>query len=123
MVQESNELQTQVIQQLKEEIIRLNKLIFQVVPVKSYSLRKLWSKDKPRSFGGAGDYEVWLRTLDHMHLNWLIKLHTGAIDSLRYRRRFIQHESERRFLHSSYGATPAEALFDSSGDLQQETKP
>jgi len=112
------EIQIKVVQQLQDEITRLKKLIFQAVPVKSYSLRKLWwPRDKPKGFGGAGDYEVWLRSLDHSQIQDLIRLHTGGIDSLRYRRRFLQHESERRFLHSSYGATPAEALFDSSGGL------
>jgi hypothetical protein len=109
---------TEEVSQLKEEITRLTRLVFQSVPIKSYSLRKLgWGRNEPKGFGGAGDYEVWLRTLDHMQLGYLIKLHTGAIDSLRYRRRFIQHELERRHLHSSYGATPAEALFNSAGDL------
>lgn len=112
-----NPVQVEVIQQLQAEIIRLKRLVFQAVPVKSYSLRKLWwPKGKTQGFGGAGDYEVWLRSLDHSQLNDLIRLHTGGIDALRYRRRFIQHESERRFLHSSYGATPAEALFESVGD-------
>lgn len=36
---------------------------------------------------------------------------------LRGRRRFIQHEAERRFLHSSYGANPLEHLFEASGGM------
>jgi hypothetical protein len=111
------ELHAEVVKQLQDENLRLQKLVFQSVPMKRGGIGRLWPRNKPKSFGGAGEYEVWLRTLDHSDLNHLIKLHTGAIDSLRYRRRFIQHESGRRFLHSSYGTTPAESLFDASGGL------
>ena len=95
----------------KDEIERLTRLVFQANPnLKSYSLLKFWKQ--PRGFGGVTDYEVWLRALEHTELNYLTRLHTGAIDALRYRRRYIQNELERRNLHSSYGKHPAEFLFE-----------
>lgn len=102
----------------REEIERLTKLVFHSLPnpFKSYSLMKFW-KNPQDGFGGASDYEVWLRTLDDSKLQGLIRLHTGAIDALRYRRRFIQNEMERRNLHSSYGKHPAEFLFELKGTL------
>jgi hypothetical protein len=103
----------QVIEQLQAEIQRLQRLVFHEVPMKRGGIGRLWAKPAP-GFGGATDYEVWLRTLEYQDLNHLIKLHTGAIDSLRYRRRFVQHEAERRFLHSSYGKHPFEHLAEMS---------
>jgi hypothetical protein len=98
----------------QEEIERLTKLVFQSLPspFKSYSLTRFWKNPPKAGFGGATDYEVWLRSMDHTKLEWLVRLHTGAIDALRYRRRFIQNELERRSLHSSYGKHPAEFLFE-----------
>jgi hypothetical protein len=96
----------------KKEIERLTKLVFEANPnLKSYSLLKFWKKSQ-EGFGGATDYEVWLRSLDHIQLDHMTKLHTGAIDALRYRRRYILNELERRGLHSSYGKHPAEFLFE-----------
>jgi hypothetical protein len=103
----------QVIQQLQAEIKRLQRLVFHEVPMKRGGIGRLWAKPAP-GFGGATDYEAWLRTLESQDLQHLIKLHTGAIDSLRYRRRFVQHEAERRFLHSSYGKHPFEHLAEMS---------
>lgn len=98
----------------KDEIERLTQLVFTSLPnrFKSYSLRRFWRSPPKGGFGGATDYEVWLRSLDHLKLQDLIRLHTGAIDALRFRRRFIENEMERRHLHSSYGTHPAEFLFE-----------
>jgi hypothetical protein len=109
---ELNAATQEVLKKRKDTIERLTKLIFQANPnLKSYSLLKFWKKTQG-GFGGATDYEVWLRSLDHIQLDHIIRLHTGAIDALRYRRRFIQNELERRSLHSSYGKHPAEFLFE-----------
>lgn len=98
----------------REEIERLTRLVFQSLPspFKSYSLQKFWHRPPAAGFGGASDFEVWLRSLDHTRLQHLVRLHQGAIDALRYRRRFIENELERRSLHSSYGKHPAEFLFE-----------
>jgi len=98
----------------KDETERLTKLVFTSLPTpfKSHSLRRFWKNTPKAGFGGATDYEVWLRSLEHTKLQDLIGLHTGAIDALRYRRRFIENELERRHLHSSYGKHPAEFLFE-----------
>lgn len=87
------------------EVERLQRLVF-----KSNSTRT--TKEPSGGFGGASDYEVWLRGREYLDLNYLIRMHTSVIDGLRFRRRFIQHEVERRFLHSSYGKHPAEHLFE-----------
>jgi hypothetical protein len=103
---------TEALKKRKDEIERLTRLVFQSNPnLKSYSLLKFWKEPKS-GIGGATDYEVWLRSIDYRDLDYLVRLHTGAIDALRYRRRFIQHELERRYLHSSYGKHPAEFLFE-----------
>jgi hypothetical protein len=62
--------------------------------MKRGGLSLLFSKEKGHGFGGASDYEVWLRTLEHTDLNRLVELQTGVIDAFRYRRRFIQNELE-----------------------------
>lgn len=103
-------LHAKVVQQLQDEIKRLQKLVFQAGPMKRSSISRLFNTTPAQGFGGVTDYEMWLRTIEGQELDHLIRLHTGAIDAMRYRRRFIQHERERRCLHSSYGKHPLEHL-------------
>lgn len=89
------------------EIASLKKLVFEAIPTKNKGLRDLFKGESAAGgFGGAPSYEVWLRTLDYREVSRLIRLHTSVIDSLRLRRRFVQHEEERRALHSQYGTYP-----------------
>lgn len=98
------------------EISKLQELVFKSVPTyKSSSLRRLWSKGTGHV--GVTDYELWIRKLEWSALQHLIKLHTGAIDALRLRRRFLENEAERRHLHSEYGKHPLEVLFDPHGGI------
>jgi len=98
------------------EISGLQTLVFKATPTsKSSSLRRLWSKDTGHS--GVTDYELWVRKLDWSTLQYSIKLHGGAIDALRLRRRFLENEAERRHLHSEYGKHPLEVLFDPHGGV------
>jgi len=104
---------TDELTQLREENRQLKRLVFESQPFKRKGiLGRLLSGEKPGGFGGAPEYEVWLRSLEFPEVNRLVGLYTSAIDALRYRRRFVRHEIERRCLHSSYGATPAEFLFE-----------
>lgn len=97
-----------------QEVEDLQRLVLKSTPTKNYGLRRFFMerKRKPGGLGGASDYEVWLRTLEFRELSRLVQLYTSALDGLRFRRRFVQHEVERRFLHSSYGKHAAEDLFD-----------
>jgi hypothetical protein len=96
---------------LQKEVERLQRLVFEKLPTRHNALRLFRICNKtPEGFGGVSDYEAWLRTRDHRDLDSLVNMHTTAIDALRYRRKFIQHEVERRCLHSSYGEHPLEHL-------------
>jgi hypothetical protein len=96
---------------LREENHHLKRLVFESQPFKRKGIfGRLLSAEKPGGFGGAPEYEVWLRSLEDPER--LVDLYTSAIDALRYRRRFVRHEIERRCLHSSYGIIPAEFLFE-----------
>lgn len=103
--------------ELKDSLDRerqLKRLVFRSVPMKRRlyaftAIKRLFS-DPDRGFGGANEYEVWLRSLDHWDLSRLSSLYTSVIDQLRYMRRFVLCELERRGLHSSYGKYDPELL-------------
>jgi len=82
-----------------DAIERLTRLVFQANPnLKSYSLLKFWKKPQG-GFGGATDYEVWLRSLDHTQLakRWRVPFrcpahangHAGPHHESRRRDRFL----------------------------------
>ena len=86
---------------------KLKALVFRSVPMKRRQhvftvLKRLFS-DPAHGFGGATEYELWLRSLDHVQVMNLSNLYKSVIDQLRYMRRFVLCEEERRGLHSSYG--------------------
>lgn len=104
-----DKLHTETVQQLQAEIKRLQRLVFQSAPSKPKGLLRLWAS-KPQGHGGVTDYELWLRGLDYKDLDKLASLYTGAVDSLRFRKRFVEHEVTRRHLHSEYGKHSLEHL-------------
>lgn len=105
-------LETQL-KQLQRENANLKQAVFNSQPWRSQGYFKwFFQKSEPKVFGGADDYEMWLRSLDFSVINELLKLYTGVIDSLRYRREFIRHEIERRNLHGIYGKHSTEVLKD-----------
>ena len=93
---------------------QLKRLVFRSVPMKRRlyaftAIKKLFA-DPDRGFGGAKEYEVWLRSLDHWELTRLCNLYTSVIDQLRYMKRFVLCEQERRGLHSNFGDYDPELL-------------
>ena len=101
---------TKEVAKLRAENERLKRLVFQSQPNKSRGVISWLSKREKGGWGGATEYEVWLRKQEYPALRDLVRLYDSVIDSLRYRRRFVQHEITRQQLHSSYGAFPAELL-------------
>ena len=100
-----------VINDHKKEIERLKRLVYHKTPTKNSGFRWLMrTETKVGSSGSASDYEVWLRTKEYGDLSSLKSLFVSAIDTLRYRKRFVEHELERRHLYSEYGEHPIEAL-------------
>jgi hypothetical protein len=97
-------------QELKQALERerqLKRLVFRSVPMKRRlyaitAIKRLFA-DPDRGFGGANEYEIWLRSLDYYDLDRLSRLYESLIDQLRYMKRFALCELERRGLHSNYG--------------------
>jgi hypothetical protein len=101
---------TKELAKLRAENERLKRLVFQSQPSKSRGIISILTRREKGGWGGATEYEIWLRKQEYPALRSLVQLYDSVIDSLRYRRRFVQHEITRQQLHSSYGAFPAELL-------------